>query len=368
MNFSLFSLNQPPLKWPIVFGHYVPWYTLNGSDFPLHPDDARTLDWMPELENNRHWRDPRAGYGRTHLHMPEPGPYDARDPEIIHWQIEQALQHGIDGFWINWYGKYSAENIITLHFLRALDTWNKKNPTHPFGYGICIDSQSRKPSEGKRVAALDEDLLYIKDHLTRPGMLLRDDRFIFPIFPYEADCCNWHGAMTQVFGEHHFDLIWMNTIPNENETAVFPWVAPNQETVHPEHTPSWTEPDSNGVTALGDFFKSANEQGQHLKYLMGGVWPGFNDTLVSWAWHADHDPARVRPRVICRDTSAGNTFELTWKANLDYIRSCKNNTDKLPMPIIQVITWNDYAEASEIEPTRDFNNKLLTLCRDLRSI
>ena len=98
---------------------------------------------------------------------------------------------------------------------------------------------------------------------------------------------------------------------------------------------------------------------------MAGVWPGFNDQLVSWAWKPDPDDPKIRPRVICRESRRGNTLDLTWHAYLEYLRewvACSPEA-RIPAPLIQLVTWNDYAETTTLEPTRDYGTAPLELCR-----
>ena len=355
------SSGNAPLAHPQFFAHFVPWFTLVPDAFSLHPDDAASLDWQPDIEPMRHWRDARAGYGRTHLHMPAPGVYDVRDPKIGFWQIEQALDHGITGFIINWYGKYSVENILTLHWLRLSEAWNQDHPDRPFHYFLSLDSQARWPSEGKRPVSLEEDLIYIRDVLIQDHYLLRDGRFVFAAFPYDNDCAVWVATLEKVFGSDRTDLIWMNATPGEGEAAAYPWIRPDQAHCQPEALYSWDEPDNPGTEWLSRFYAEANANGETVEYLMGALWPGFDDQLVSWAWRKNPNDPSTRPRVMCRESSLGNTLEATASIVEAYIQAHANGeaAARVPMPLVQVVTWNDYAEASTVEPTRDYGLKPL---------
>jgi len=222
------------LDLPLALGHFVPWYTINGRDFPLPASCAEALDWMPDIEDWRHWRDRRSGYRRTHLHLPQIGCYDSRNPDVIEWQIRTALAYGIEGFIINWYGKYSVENIIMLHWLDGLERWNRDHPDEPFTFFISLDSQARLETEGKRAVPLREDLEYIRDHLLTDAWLCRDERPVFSVFPYENDAPAWLADFEAVFGQDGFDLIWMNDAPGCGETAAYPWIRPDDAVLDPE--------------------------------------------------------------------------------------------------------------------------------------
>ena len=362
MKFHRSADPQHPLELPVLLGHFVPWFTLEGGAFPLPRAWAEDLDFQPELEDLRHWCDRRAGYRRTHLHWPEGGIYDSRDPRIIEWQIRAALQHGVQGFIVNWYGKNSAENLIMLHWLQGLNAWNAAHPDQPFHYFISFDSQAQWPSEGKKPVSMEEDFQYIKKHLLTGAYLCRDGRPVFSVFPYENNCAQWRKAVDAVFGADGADLIWINGASGQGENAVYPWVRPDDAALG-QGLYAWTDPDNAGEEFLRSVYAGANQAGGKTDYLMGGVWPGFDDQLVSWAWNSTPENPKVRPRVICRETSRGNTLDLTWKVLLDYLQQWAQGKVSVPCPLIQIVTWNDYAEATTVEPTRDYGVGPLEQCR-----
>jgi len=345
-----------------MLGHFLPWYTIRGRDYPLSAEMQRGILHPPQVEDWRHWRDARSGYRRTHLHLPEVGMYDSRDPEVIAWQIGQATRHGVAGFIVNWYGTNSVENLITLHWLRGLDTWNRRHPDQPFTYFVSFDSQASWPSEGKVPVSMEEDFRYIRDALMTDAYLCRDGRPVFSVFPYENDCPRWRSALDRVFGPGGADLIWMNGCAGGGESSAYPWVRVDDEVLDHASPYVWRDPDNAGDKWLESFYRRANEA--KPVYLMGGVWPGFDDQLVSWAWNREPENPRVRPRVICRETSRGNTLDLTWDAYLGYLRAWSKSEPwaTAPAPLVQLVTWNDYAEASTVEPTRDYGCGPLEIC------
>ncbi len=349
---------------PSVFAHFLPWFTIRGADFPLHPDDAATLDWIPDLEDMRHWNDARAGWRRTHLHMPEIGVYDSRDPVVIAWQIRTALAYGITGFIINWYGKYSIENVITLHWLRGLERWNRDNPDQPFHYFICHDMQAQWPSEGKRPVSLEEDFTYIRDHLIRDSYLRRDGRPVFAVFPYGDDRESFRNTLDRVFESHGADLIWSGAPRGAGENGCYAWVKPDPETVDLSNPHCWSDPDNCGEMELRALYDAANRE-PSCEYIMHGVWPGFNNELVAWAWSKDPSSPHIRPCVICRQTRDGATLDRTWQVWLDYLKRhvAGDPAARAPAPLVQIVTWNDYAETTTVEPTRDYGYGPLEKCR-----
>ncbi|MEM6332047.1 MAG: hypothetical protein AAF823_01760 [Planctomycetota bacterium] len=340
---------QAPLALPIGLGHFLPWFTLDGDGFPLEASEAATIAHPPGVEDHRHWRDSRAVYRRTHRHLPEIGPYDSRDPVTIDWQFAAMNRAGLSGLIINWYGQNSIENVITLAVLRQLERWNQRHPDRSLCYCLSIDSQAQRPTEGKTPASLEEDLRYIQQHLMRPGYLLRDGRPLFLCFPYENNTPAWLEAFDACFGRDRYDFHWMNDAPGQGETGCYLWVEPDAHAVDHASPYPWQDPDNCGAARATQRYRDWSAESLGHGYGIGGVWPGFDDTLVAWAWKPDRPADEVRPRVIARHNSKGSCYEQLWGAYLAAMR----DPAVLPLPIVQVVTWNDWAESTQIEPSID---------------
>lgn len=359
MNFHAAVAGDRALTLPLALGHFLPWYTIRGNDFPLTEGERATFDAVPVVEDYRHWNDARSGYRRTYHHVPEPGIYDSRDPKIIEWQIRAALDHGIEGFIVNWYGKNSVENVITLHWLRGLRRWNAEHRDRPFVYFISYDAQAQWPTEGKQPVSFAEDFRYIRDQLMTDAYLCRDGRPLFSVFPYGDQCREIRGALDGVFGPGGADLIWSGTPAGSGEDACYAWVRPDEETINLNSPYCWSDPDNVGEGFLRAWYREAHRGSASCRYLMHGAWPGFNNQFVSWAWSKDPTSPHIRPCVICRETSRGNTLDLTWRVYLDYLEAGGG----IPAPLVQVVTWNDYAETTTVEPTRDYGTRPAAQCR-----
>jgi hypothetical protein len=343
---------------PLILGHFLPWFTQEDSArFPLPPPRVRGLV-LPEIEPWRHWRDRRSQYLRTHLHQPIWGEYDSRDPSLLRRQIATALDHGLDGFIVNLYGKNSVENILGLAFLDAVQAWNHDHPDRPCVYALSLDAQAQWPTEGKTPVSLGEDFAYLRGTWVGDACLRCDGRVPIFVFVYDRPCSEYLEAAHAVFGTEGVDLVWSS--PRRfGQTSVYPWIQPDQH----ETDGKWLAIDSAGDGFLRRFYAEANEN-PDLRYVVGGVWPGFDDQLVSWAWNPNPSDPGIRPRVMCRETTRGNTLDLTWRVAADYLGRHRQGDPaaRLPMPMIQVVTWNDWAEATEVEPSADFGFRALETC------
>ncbi len=97
---------------------------------------------------------------------------------------------------------------------------------------------------------------------------------------------------------------------------------------------SWTNPSSNvndnGARATQDNFYTTGIAHPSL-LTIGSTYKGFNDSLASWGSH----------RVM--NQQCGQTWLATW-AEINKYYSASNQ-----LPFVQLATWNDYEEGTEIE-------------------
>ncbi len=91
--------------------------------------------------------------------------------------------------------------------------------------------------------------------------------------------------------------------------------------------------DTYGLAYLDNFYDTSANYGAQLT--IGAAWKGFDETNAPWITSA--------PRSI--QQQCGNTF-------LQSIRQLTHNSDwgsTHPLPLLGVVTWNDYEEGTEIE-------------------
>ena len=317
-----------------------------------------------QTEAWRHWRNDRREYSRTHLHQPLYGEYESRNPVVIRQQIYDAIAHGLDGFIINLNGKNSAENLIALSLLAEINLYNSRHHEKPFLYIISFDSKAQSPTEGKTPVSIEEDFEYLRDVWLTDAWVRNGESPVLFIFAYEDNFSEYKAAADKVF-EHGADIIWPYPDRCKGGKAAFCWV-------HPDKTRDngmWLDNDSSGSTYCHNYYKDCADN-EDIQYVVGAVWPGFNDTLVRWAWDDGLNKDHLRPRIIPANTSLGNTLELTWQEVYDYLLAEKNGgLEYTPMPIVQIVTWNDWAESTAIEPDVETGYSNLKICsRYIRTI
>ena len=352
------NLNSPiyrNIPETLVMGHFVPWFTQDDPKAFAIPSEYAGNIIEPEIESWRHWRDCRSEYSRTHLYQPLYGEYDSRDPLIIKRQIHDAVAYGLDGFIININGKNSVENIIALSVLQEIKEYNSCHQDRPFLYIISFDSKAQSATEGKTPVSIEEDFQYLRDFWLTDAWVRNGDKPILMIFAYNSNFECYQAVADNVF-DNGADIIWPS--PEPGVKAAYCWVRPDKI----EENGMWLYNNTAGVEHCRKFYRNCADS-RNIDYIVGGVWPGFNDTLVRWAWDDGMPSQNVRPRIICRNTTEGNTLELTWREVIDYIsRQSKNKSSLPPMPIVQIVTWNDWAESTSVEPDMESGYKNLEIC------
>jgi hypothetical protein len=311
---------------------------------------ARYQPWFGNTENDstlRHWDiDFLGGQADTSLFEFYDSSYD---PKIWEYHILLAWGCGIDGFAVDWYGKYSYENRGIKGLLNTAHYLNEKYDEFGFNFEIAVSYNERAKD------SLDINFEYIGDSLmTHPAYWGNRRKFSRPLFlfNYQEDTLitppEYRACGDTTLPNDYF-LLWNGT---EQEVfdyvdVCYPWVQPPVgEWDLLNH--QW---DPNGME-WGEFYLDSTYLRMNilpdpgdLRFACGSVWPGLDDR--KWALSLDHYMDR-------QDTLV---YEATWEKVHTYNYS-------LPMPWCLVETWNDFNQATEIEPGIEHDYKFNVLTRD----
>ncbi|MGC2745622.1 MAG: PKD domain-containing protein, partial [Candidatus Angelobacter sp.] len=149
--------------------------------------------------------------------------------------------------------------------------------------------------------------------------LRSDGRPVVYLFGHEAYAIDWTRVLAGVAGNPMFIFRNGSGFTKPGTSGSFSWVAP--ETVSATNLMA--------ITYLDNYYKTA--LGFTTEYSTGSAYKGFNDTLALWG----------SDRII--DQQCGQTWLQTIADAGKYYSSLKQ------MLGIQLVTWNDYEEGSEIE-------------------
>lgn len=257
--------------------------------------------------------------------------YSSQDAAQVHRQVQDMVSRGIDGVVIDWYGPGSYEDTgVKLMIAEAEATPN-------FTVLIEIDKgaiewHSCYPTCSATTAAVNLFTQANTAFFSSPAMARMNGR-----------------VMAMEFGMETF------TLPSGMPTGwnVIDWSAvqsavPNLAMFHRNlggysfastvGAFSWMEPKgpSNFVAGFDDladltWFYSNSESSYPALSAFGATWKGFDDTIASWS----------ASRKI--DQNCGQTWLRTFNTINQYY-SASNQ-----LPALQLVTWNDYEEGTEVE-------------------
>jgi PKD repeat protein len=246
--------------------------------------------------------------------------YDSNDPAEVKKQVTDILSRGIAGVVIDWYG---AGN--TQHNATALAVMNEAQTRNgAFQFGIMEDagaiSSCANTSGCDITAALISDLNYItQTFIPSPDYIRWNGNPVIFYFGVESYNIDW----TRVRANTASGLVFVfeNTggFTHSYSNAAFAWVQPSNVTA--------TDPMA--LSYLTSFYTVAEQTPSKLP--VGAAYKGFNDSLASWG----------SKRLMQQQCGQ------TWLATFKNANSMWSSTNQLAW--FQLVTWNDYEEATEIE-------------------
>jgi hypothetical protein len=247
--------------------------------------------------------------------------YSTQDPAVLRKQIQKAKSMGIYAFAVDWYGERRPFEDHSYALLQRVAS--EEN------FHVCLMYDETQEDNGHAtedaLEALDKAYrAYIgPDAPGREAYVTYNGRPVIFVFPKRGHT-DWDRVRKVVNQwEQPPLLIYKDNPPPQYEKdfdGYYAWVHPGR---------AWDPKGGDwGKEYLERFYEKAKNS---QKIVVGGVWPGFNDTKASWSLNRH------------MDRRCGQTFEDTLKIFHRY-----SDSDR-PMPFIMIATWNDYEEGTQIE-------------------
>jgi hypothetical protein len=241
--------------------------------------------------------------------------YTSWDPIQVDRQLNDMLNRGITGVIIDWYGPADHNEATTLAWIAAAEK-------HPgFKFMMMIDKGAINISRCQGCNA-QETLIYLTNYILKH----------YVTSPAYATL-NGKPLITQFDLDLHFTLDWpaVQAATSKNIAWIFEHAG---GFTHPITSGSWSWVHASGASDyaasyLKKFYGQAAKNPSQMAWGVG--FKGFNDTLASWSLN----------RVM------GQQCGQTWLSTFNTINKYYNAGNQLP--ILQLATWNDYEEGTEIE-------------------
>lgn len=294
-----------------VYAHYMPWFN------------------TPETNNGRwgyHWtmnnQDPNVieANGQRQIashYYPLTGPYDSTDPAVLDYQCLLMKYSGIDGVMIDWYGTqdkndYPANRINTEAMVKAIEKAGLKFSI------VYEDATLSNASDMVTQARLD--ITYLATGFFKsPNYTKVNARPLLLDFGPQTMTApqDWYRAFS-ILGTQPYFISLNDHIQNAN----------NAEYTTSQGEYVWVNPNP-------DYTKAAK-----FEFYIGGAMPGFNDFYAEGGAGTGY---------TSYDSEGGALFQ----RQLDAAKSAN-------LEWLQISTWNDYGEGTNIEPTVEYGYQYLT--------
>ena len=237
---------------------------------------------------------------------------DEANPAVVTAQVSDAISRGIDGFIVDWYGPQSTHhNTATLNVKAAAEASSN------FEFAICEDSGSLSGASDVTTKLLS-DIQYMADnYFSSPRYLRWNGRPVVTFFLNTSLAIDWATVRASAAGNPLFIFRNSGGFTNTDSDGSFAWVGISS-----------TATDM-GLSYVDGFYKAALSHASELG--IGSGYKGFNDTLASWG----------KDRIV--DQQCGQTWLATWAEAGKYYSSANQLTN------LQIATWNDYEEGTEVE-------------------
>lgn len=243
--------------------------------------------------------------------------YQSDDPAQVNQQIEDMISRGISGAIVDWYGTDHPDLGRTVFAFRVA-------AEHYPGFSFVISEDKGALKVCARKPGCDlsrhliEDLNYAFDHFeSNSAYLRRNGRpvvFFFDVNQYPID---WSRVRKFVKGNPLFVFRNAGAFSRPESDGAFAWV---------DHTGKRQMP------YLDDFYRKATEAARSRSAIVfGSVYKGFDDRAASWSEN----------RVTNQE--CGQIWLDTFARLNSYFSVSR------PLEYLQVVTWNDYEEGTEIE-------------------
>jgi hypothetical protein len=240
--------------------------------------------------------------------------YSSTDAKQVHRQITDMISRGIDGVIVDWYGPNNSIDQATKLVMTEAEA-------HPgFTFAIMVDQGAIKWNSCSGCSpqqALISQLQYVEQmYFSSPAYMTLSGRPVVTNFDIDlAYSIDWDDVRASLSTQPAFLFQHNNGFSHVLSEGSYSWVMPTTSDF--------------GIGYLKSFYGAGKSFGS--EETVGATYKGFNDMLASWGSN----------RVM------GQQCGQTWLQTFSEINGLYNSGHQLPA--LQLVTWNDYEEATEIE-------------------
>jgi hypothetical protein len=261
--------------------------------------------------------------------------YSSQDPTQVHRQVIDMISRGLDGAVVDWYGPDSYEALGVKLLLTEAES-------HP-GFTVfveidkgAIEWDSCYPGCNATTAVIRLITRVASDFFSSPAYARISGRPLLREFGMETislpsgqadttwNVIDWSAVQAQVPGNPMIIHRNLGGFARAQSGGAFVWMEPKTTDVEP---PNYDD------TADLNWFYSNAVAGYPAMPAFGAAWKGFNDILADWS----------PPGGRHIEQNCGQTWLHTFDSVNQYYSSSRQ------LAALQLVTWNDYEEGTEVE-------------------
>ncbi len=302
--------------------HYMPWFQAKptNKDWGWHWTMGKT---NPDLVVN--------GKRQIAAHFtPSIGPYDSSDPDVIEYHVQLMKLAGVDGVLLDWYGNVDCMDYGQIHkaATKFIDVATRAKLTFALVY------------EDRTVPNLIKEGKFSKDRAESQGNTLL--RWLQADWFKKPNYVRIEGRpLFMVFGPEYYK--------GEAWNAVFDGLSPRPYflTLDSKQGPAdgafgWPQPKGSWRSNLESYLARSKD----LPFQIPPAFPRFHDYYQDAGLHDSW--GRI-------EDESGKTFRETLDRALGD-----------PSPFVQLVTWNDWGEGTQIEPSVELGTRDLEILQGVR--
>jgi Glycosyl hydrolase family 99 len=245
--------------------------------------------------------------------------YHSNDPQQIRAQIDDMMSRGISGAFIAWYGQNDQfKDNVTTRFMQEAE---RRGGVFQFAlsYSGTLDACAKGPGCDVTEAIVSEINYASQRYMQSPNYVRVTGRPVFFIFDLTKYSIDWSRVRREIQGQPL--LLFRNSggFNHAQSDGAYAWLAPEGS----------KGGDPASLEYLDRFYRAAQQNRDMV--VIGSAYKGFDDSRASWGKNR-HIPEQCG---------------LTWLSS--FAKANQYFSSRSQLPLVLLVTWNDYEEGTEIE-------------------